>query len=166
LKWPALRGITSPKTIPEPRRAKSDEPSLSTVQREGANAWPFLVPQVDDDGNEVGGIRLPDQAVPIGTLTGWNFRASSTGNPQAIVPLVGSLIPFAATAAERNGDPRKSLTERYHSREEYLGNATQAGLTLVKEGYLLREDLPFLLDRAAAGWDWTMGRANGGSAQK
>lgn len=145
LKWPTLPGVTSPTSIPEPRRSSKDTPP---------GAWPFLVPQVDEDGNELAGIRLPDQAVPIGTLTGWNFRTPSSGNPDAIVPLAGSLIPFAKAAAERNGDPRQSLEERYRGKPDYLGRVTEAGLGLVKDGYVLREDLPFLLERAAAGWDW------------
>ena len=157
LKWPALAGINSPKTIPEPRRANGDGPS---------GAWPFLVPQVDEDGNEIGGIRLPDQAVPIGTLTGWNFRVASSGNPQAIVPLLGSLVPFAKTAADRNGDPRKALDERYHGKLDYLGRVTESGLSLVKQGYVLAEDLPYLLQRAAAGWDWTTSRSPVTTAQK
>ena len=108
-----------------------------------------------------GGIRLPDQAVPIGTLTGWNFRTPSSGNPNAIVPLLGSLIPFAKTAADRRGDPRKSLEERYRGKADYLGRVTEAGLTLVKQGYVLREDLPYLLERAAAGYDWATQRDTG-----
>lgn len=157
LKWPALVGITSPKTIPEPHRAAVDGP---------AGTWPFLVPQVDQDGNELAGIRLPDQAVPIGTLTGWNFRNPNTGNPQAIVPLLGSLIPFAKTAAERGGDPRRSLQERYRSKSDYLGLVTESGLGLVNQGYVLREDLPFLLERAASGWDWITARPSSSSARK
>jgi hypothetical protein len=157
LKWPSLPGVASPKTIPEPRRANGDGP---------AGAWPFLVPQVDEDGNEIGGIRLPDQAVPIGTLTGWNFRVASSGNPQAIVPLLGSLVPFAKTAADRNGDPRKALDERYHGKLDYLGRVAESGLSLVKQGYVLAEDLPYLLQRAAAGWDWTTSRSPVTTAQK
>jgi hypothetical protein len=157
LKWPALNGINSPKTIPQPRRGDGDAPG---------GAWPFLVPQVDEDGNEIGGIRLPDQAVPIGTLTGWNFRAASSGNPQAIVPLLGSLIPFAKTAAERHADPRKSLEERYRGKADYVGRVTESGLGLVKQGYVLREDLPYLLERAAAGWDWISARSTTSSAPK
>ena len=157
LNWPALKNVPSPKAIPEPRRAKVDDPS---------GAWPFLVPQVDEDGNELAGIRLPDQAVPIGTLTGWNFRAPASGNPTAIVPLLGSLIPFPKTAAERAGDPRKSLEERYKGKADYLGRVTEAGLDLVKQGYVLREDLPFLLERAAAGWDWGSHRPAATSAQR
>lgn len=157
LRWPSLTGVTSPKSIPEPHRATVDAP---------AGSWPFLVPQVDEDGNELAGIRLPDQAVPIGTLTGWNFRSTATGNPKMIVPLLGSLIPFAKTPADRAGDPRKSLDERYRSKSDYLGRVTESGLSLVKQGYVLREDLPFLLERAAAGWDWATARASSTAAQR
>jgi hypothetical protein len=167
LRFPSLTGVTSPKSIPAPRRAKADGLSLEALAKgEGNGSWPFLVPQVDEDGNELAGIRLPDQAVPIGTLTGWNFRTASSGNPGAIVPLLGSLIPFAKTAADRAGDPRRSLEERYHGKSDYLGRVTEAALGLVKQGYVLREDLPFLLERAAAGWDWVSARAPATSAQK
>ena len=155
LKWPALPGVTAPGAIPEPRRAAIDGlPAEASAKVGGNGTWPFLVPQVDADGNELAGIRLPDQAVPIGTLTGWNFRSTNTGNPTAIVPLLGSLIPFAKTAANRAGDPRRSIEERYRGKSDYLGQVTQAGLALVKQGYVLREDLPYLLERAASGWDW------------
>ncbi len=30
-----------------------------------------LVPQVNADGNDVSGIRLPELTVPLGTYTGW-----------------------------------------------------------------------------------------------
>lgn len=148
LKWPTLKNVTAPSLIPAPQ------------------GYPFLVPQVDEDGNEIGGIRLPDQAVPVGTLTGWNFRTPSTGNPKAIVPLAGSLIPFAKTAADRNSDPRKSLDERYRGKADYVGKATAVGLDLVKQGYVLREDLPFLLERAAAMWDWATSRSTATTAQQ
>jgi hypothetical protein len=161
LKWPAISGVTSPTSIPQPRRATVDEPASPKPK-----AWPFLVPQVDEDGNETGGIRLPDQAVPVGTLTGWNFRTPSTGNPKAIVPLAGSLIPFAKTAAERNGDPRKALDERYRDRADYVGRATEVGVSLVRQGYVLREDLPFLLERASAMWDWAAARPAATTSQR
>jgi hypothetical protein len=164
LRWPAVPGVASPMAIPAPRRVAGDRAAPPKPVGEGG--WPFLVPQVDDDGNELAGIRLPDQAVPIGTLTGWNFRSTATGNPKAIVPLLGSLIPFAKTSAERAGDPRKSLDERYRGKSDYLGRVTEAGLGLVNQGYVLREDLPFLLERAAAGWDWVTARPSSTSAQQ
>ena len=53
------------------------------------------VSAVDDDGNEVAGIRLPPIAVPLGTYTGWNvYRAQ----PGELADRDGSLIPFARTA--------------------------------------------------------------------
>ena len=36
--------------------------------------FPVLVPQVDADGNELGGIHLPEITVPLATYTGWNLR--------------------------------------------------------------------------------------------
>jgi hypothetical protein len=81
------------------------------------------------------------------------------------VPLLGSLIPFTKTPAERGSDPRKSLEERYRGRTDYLGRVTEVGLSLVKQGYVLREDLSFLLERAAAGWDWASQRPAAGTAQ-
>ena len=35
----------------------------------------------DDDGNEIGGLRLPEVAVPLATYTPWNWRASEIGAP-------------------------------------------------------------------------------------
>ena len=78
-------------------------------------ALPFLVPQVDADGNELAGIRVPEVSVPLATTTGWNFRAERIGNPTTIVALLGSYVPFARTRAERDArhDPRPSIEERY-----------------------------------------------------
>ncbi len=33
-------------------------------------AFPALVPQVDEDGNDLGGVRLPQPEVPLATYTG------------------------------------------------------------------------------------------------
>ncbi|HEU5194279.1 MAG TPA: alpha/beta hydrolase domain-containing protein, partial [Methylomirabilota bacterium] len=59
-----------------------------------------LVPRVDGDGNEIGGLRLPDVSVPYATLTGWAVRAASVGNVGAICGLDGFILPFARTTAE------------------------------------------------------------------
>ena len=40
-----------------------------------------LVSAVDQNGNEVAGIRLPDLTVPLATYTGWNLRHPSQGGP-------------------------------------------------------------------------------------
>ncbi len=119
-------------------------------------AFAVMIPQVDRDGIDLGGIRLPEVAVPLATYTGWNPRDSNTGAPDQLVDFAGSYIPFARTKAERErtGDPRLSLEERYLNRAHYLGLIAEAGLKLIRNGYLLAEDLPALLERAGQQWDY------------
>ena len=112
--------------------------------------YPFLVPQVDDGGNEIGGLRSPDIAVPLGTYTGW-----LPGNP---VSGTGLYAPFARTREEREatGDPRLSIEERYENLNEYLVLVEDAALELMLEGYLRREDLREILLAADSRWDYNM----------
>jgi Alpha/beta hydrolase domain len=145
LRFPQLPGVGDPKTVSGPAQ----------VVQGRVVPFPFLVPQVDADGNEVGGIRVPDLSVPLATTTGWNFRAERVGNPGELLPLWGSYIPFAATRAERQlGDPRPSIAERYAGRDEYLQRIRAAATDLVKRRYLLEEDMDLVLARARAHWDY------------
>ena len=113
-------------------------------------AYPFLVPQVDDSGNEIGGLRSPDIDVPLGTYTGW-----LPGNP---VSGAGVYVPFARTRAERenNGDSRPSIEERYGDRAQYLGSVEQAAEALAGDGYLRGEDLAEIVRAAGSRWDHLM----------
>ena len=124
---------------------------------------PLLVPQVDADGNDLGGIRMPDVGVPLGSCTGWVFRATAIDGRREMVPLRGSWIPFAATREQRKqvGDPRLSLKERYASCEAYLARVNDSLEQLVRQGYLLAEDLDPLRTQAKARWDWVMGQKPG-----
>jgi hypothetical protein len=120
--------------------------------------FPVMAPQVDQDGIDLGGVRMPEVAAPLGTYTGWNPRDPKIGAPDQLVDFAGSYLPFAKTKAERErmGDPRLSIEERYASRAHYLGVMVEAGLGLVKDGYLLAEDLPALVERAGQQWDYTV----------
>jgi alpha/beta hydrolase family protein len=113
-----------------------------------------LVPQSDADGNDLGGVSLPELQAPLATYTGWNLRDPSIGAGDLRLSFYGSFIPFAKTAAERekSGDPRRSVAERYASREEYMGKFTEAAMKLIRERFLLREDLPALLERGEREW--------------
>jgi hypothetical protein len=116
--------------------------------------FPALVPQVDADGNDNAGIRLPQLTVPLGTYTGWNLRAPAIGAPWARVSFLGSWFPLPATPEARQslGDPRRSIAERYPGRDHYIGVFTRQALELVRDRYLLAEDLPALLERGIAEW--------------
>ena len=110
---------------------------------------------MDADGNERAGIRLPEVAVPLATYTGWNFRNAATGGTSQLVPLLGSYIPLARTRAEREArhDPRPSIEERYASRQQYLDAIDKSAAALVKSGYLLADDVPSVVKRAAEHWE-------------
>ena len=122
---------------------------------------PFLVPQVDEDGNERAGIRLPEVQVPLATYTGWNFRNSASGGPDLIRPLIGSYIPFATTRANREitRDPRRSIAERYATAEGYLSRIRTAAAALVKQRYILAQDVPAIEARAMEHWKLLAGAA-------
>ena len=123
---------------------------------------PLLVPAVDEDGNERSGIRMPDVAVPLGTYTGWNFRNPATGSPTELVSLLGSSNYFPPPRAVRQAgrDPRKSVEERYPSREAYVAQVEQVADALVARGYLLIDDVPRIVQRASDTWDLVMARAS------
>jgi hypothetical protein len=125
--------------------------------------YPCLVSAVDADGNEVAGIRLPFQTVPLATYTGWNARHADIGGKGQILAsggasggsLAGATIPFSPTPAARQaaGDPRPSIAERYASKEDYLEQVRQAAQGLLQARYLLAEDVDGIVQQAAQHYD-------------
>lgn len=122
--------------------------------REG-DVYAAYVPAVDEDGNEVGGIRLPDVAVPVATHTGWFPRRPGTGGPGQNTDMLGSTIPFAATPEARRqaGDPRLSIAERYRDRADYAARARAVAEQLAATRYLLAEDVEAAVQNAVAQYD-------------
>ena len=116
--------------------------------------YPALVSDVDDDGNEIGGIRLPDVSVPLASNTGWNLRHPDVGNPDLVIGITGGLmgwtLPFAATREEREAtsDPRSSIEERYASEDDYAAKVADAAEALVADGYMLKEDMEGVVESA------------------
>ena len=103
--------------------------------------YPVQVPEVDADGNDVGGLRLPEIEAPVGTHRGWNVRREGFAAGD-LFSLSGSFISFARTKAERtaSGDPRLSIEERYATHEDYVQAVARAARALVEVGLLLAED--------------------------
>ena len=131
---------------------------VSVEPPEVASAFPILVPQVDSDGNETGGLKMPGVAVPLATYTGWNLFRSESGPEDVLSSMQGSYIPFPLTTVDRrrSSDPRRAVEERYRSREQYVGLVSEAALRLIDEGYLLAQDLAPILGRASEHWDYLM----------
>jgi hypothetical protein len=88
--------------------------------------YTVLVPQVDADGNDVGGVRLPELAVPLGTFTGWNISVPPLPDLRYLAGLVGSFEPFSRSRRDRTRDARPSIDERYSSRDDYLERVSDA----------------------------------------
>jgi hypothetical protein len=132
----------------------------TTLPAIGGEEYPALVSDIDEDRNEIAGIRLPDVAVPVATYTGWSLRDASIGNPELYIGITGGLagwtLPFRATRADREsaGDPRLSIEERYGSRGDYLERVEAAARALVEEGYMLVEDADRAVDGAALRFDF------------
>ena len=157
--WPAIPGVNQPHEASQAFRldfGPNWREGILTVQPPVTGmAFPVLVPQVDADGNEHDGVRLPEITVPLATYTGWNLRDPSIGAPDQRVAFEVSSLPFPRTLADRQktGDPRKSVAERYSGREDYLTRYTNAVDNLVKQRWILPEDRAALVHRGEQEWD-------------
>jgi hypothetical protein len=111
------------------------------------NVVKMLVPAVDADGNELGGVPTVLRDAPLGTYLGWNITAGPSdatynGRPfhaGQVCNYVGGMVPFAKTKAQRlaNGDPRLSLEERYVTHQGYVNAVIKAANNAACQGYLL-----------------------------
>ncbi len=110
-----------------------------------------LLPKVNEDGNEVDGVRSTQLRAPLGTYSGWNTRANGFGHPD-LCDLTGQYIPFAVHKADRlaSGDPRLSLEERYGSKAGYIAAVQQAIQDQLDEGLLLPDDAVTILSQENA----------------
>jgi hypothetical protein len=147
VKFPAIPGVQWPTSVPGGYRADVVAPY---------SALPFLVPKVDADGNDIGGIRLPQQAVPLATLTGWQFRSERIGAPEVLIAMAGAYIPLPKTRAEATKlrDPRQPIMTRYGTRAGYLQKIQAAADQLAQARYILKEDVPGIVREAGQHWDF------------
>src|SRR5207245_2198470 len=106
----------------------------------------MLVPKVDSDGNELGGVPTVLRDAPLGTYLGWNITAGPSdpnydGRPfhaGQTCNYVGGMVPFAKKKAEKvAGDPRPSLEERYGTHDGYVAAVRAAANNAACQGYLL-----------------------------
>ena len=109
----------------------------------------MMVPRVDADGNEIGGVPTVQRDAPLATYLGWNITAGpndkgfNTASPQPfhagqVCNYVGGMVPFAIHKADRlaAGDPRLSLEERYGNHDGYVAAVRKAADNAACKGYL------------------------------
>ena len=127
------------------RPARSDEDVFEAPQY--LPEATVLVPQTDADDNPLGGIQVPDVAVPLGTH----------GRPNAplthvICRLAGTYRPFFALQQDRlqANDTRLSLEERYpEGLNQYVQRVREVSDQLVARRYLLAADAAVIMNAAA-----------------
>lgn len=151
VRYPALPGVITPKRIHEVYRLDfgPEFRSRGIVTNEPPKMGPpftILLPQVDADGNDIGGLKTPQVAVPLAAHTGWNLRSPAIGAADELCSMTGSYFPFS----------RRVVLERYHDRAAYLGRVRAAARKLVEGGYLLEADLPAIEKLSGREWDFVM----------
>jgi len=114
----------------------------------------MLVPKVNADGNEVGGVPVVLLDAPLGTYLGWNITAGGARpfHKDQLCDYVGGMIPFAKTRAgrEATNDPRPSLEERYGDHAGYVAAVKKAAANAIAQGFLLQQDADGLVQAAEA----------------
>lgn len=104
--------------------------------------YPLLLPLAGADGNDLGGLRLPDISVPLATYVGWNLRTAEVGFPNHLIDYFGAYLPFTP----------QMIAARYQNEADYLRKFDASVAQLVNDGFLLHEDEPALRAHAAQMW--------------
>jgi hypothetical protein len=92
------------------------------------------LPKRDADGNALGGVRLPDLAVPLGIHAGLNQPASRE------CMLIGAYTPFTSP----------KIAQHYRNRDDYVNRVRLAARELIQEGFLLADDAAVIIQAAAS----------------
>ncbi|KAG5373324.1 hypothetical protein CJU90_1017 [Yarrowia sp. C11] len=137
--WPTIEGVPY-STVRNVPCHIVETVSKDVVVPAVIETYPVLTPPVNSDGNETCGVIHPAVQVPLGTYSGHSVARNGI---QTF--LEGEFIPFKTTRAERYDgsrlvDSRLSVEERY-SASAYSTQITAAAKKLVKEGFLLEEDI-------------------------
>jgi hypothetical protein len=155
-RFPKIPGVQTPESFFMPFRLDpgprwQTEGIADNVPPKFGPRYGNLVPAVNEDGNELAGIHLPDVAVPVVTNVGWRLRGPDRPASGTLERWAGSSWPFPRTAEDRTKtiDPRLSILERYLTKEDYLAKVVKCLLELKSQRFLLDEDVTYLLEQAS-----------------
>lgn len=164
VKFPKLAGLNFPKVTHDAYRvnygSRWSEGIVDIQPPEIGERFPVMVVQVDQFGNERGGVPSVEILAPLATYAPWNLRTGFAGGTDELTDFVGTYVPLSKTEEERrgSGDPRPSIELLYHGETDYSRAAKEAARSLAERGLLLDEHIDAVVARAEAHWDWVMHR--------
>jgi hypothetical protein len=108
------------------------------------------VPKRDDDGNSIGGVRLPDMQVPLGVHAKQNPPLSYQCS------LAAAYVAFPRTQADADAtrDEHRPISARYKTRNDYVNLIRAAARDLERDGFLLPDDAAIIIHSAAENPLW------------
>ncbi|MDH3243720.1 MAG: endonuclease/exonuclease/phosphatase family protein [Saprospiraceae bacterium] len=155
--YPSIPGFNPAKVAHIAYRAdyglKWPEGIISKQPPDLGDPFPSLVPQVDVLGNELGGIRNVEILVPLATYVSYSLRENMAGGNGEIDNFRGLFIPFALKERQP-GDNRKSVTELYPSKNDYMLKVANALEVLIDNRFILHHDRIELIEAASGRWNW------------
>ncbi len=164
VKFPKLAGLNFPTVTHDAYRvnygSRWSQGIVDIQPPEIGERFSVLVAQVDQFGNERGGVPSVEILAPLATYAPWNLRSGLAGGTDELTDFVGTYVPLSKTEEERrgSGDPRPSIELLYHGETDYFRAAREAARSLAERGLLLDEHIDAVVARAEAHWDWVMRR--------
>jgi hypothetical protein len=146
--WVA-KGTEPPKTRLMPLVEAKGDPAVLRAPAHLPKAI-IEIPERDQDGNAVGGVRLPDMAAPLGV----NARQ----NPPLtfLCMLAGGYVAFPLTQADADDkhDSHRPILARYETRNDYVDAIRTTARALERDGFLLPDDAAIIIQSAAENPSW------------
>lgn len=121
-------------------------PTPDALPGGGDDASAVIVSALDEHGNEIAGVRLPQLVEPVAAYTGWNVRPSIDGLPDLMPDFIGSRLPCTGPPPE----------QRYTDHADYEARVREAAGELVVERFLLPEDVDLVVGDALHRYDETV----------
>ena len=116
LDFPKIPGVERSTRIHKAYRADygpkfRSEGIVTEEPPEIGRAYPMMVPAVNEDGNEIVGIQMPEHSVPLATHTGWNLFNADAAPPRALQH-AGLLHSVSKNRGGAEGEGRSTALHR------------------------------------------------------
>ena len=158
-KFPFVPGVDQPASPYIPSRLYfgpqwADQRIIDQEPPIKGDPYGTLVPAIDEFGNEMSGIRNIELRVPLATYTPWSLRYG-LASPGEMDDFRGLFIPLPKEKINKTTrDMRPDLKSLYSDKDEYLNKVDIELRNLVKERFLLEEDIPEVTKQSQQLWDW------------